>query len=454
MRLNRFNRFWPAPSQSAASSQGSQNAWLVLFLFFLFIGYWLFARYLERIDLSSWTPFWWEIFFGPQLPPLLRFVAEMFHWRVLRHFIPVIVGWWLAYEAAASLVRILYDLPDRPGAKRFLRRLIRAAPQSAGKPLVLNSATLAAEQNTSVVLRVGGPGEVKVKNNDVAVTEYNGRFYRILGPGKHTLHRFERVHAVLDLRPQERTVEQIDVLTRDGIPLRTSLRVSYRVSTGDAPATPEQPFPYDETAVQTAAFAQVVQADGSVTTWESLPAGKARGILTGIIANYRLDEILSPGSAGAEPLPTINNELTRKTRDALLADGLELINVSIGQLHLPKEAVDQYVKYWQSHSEARIRMSLADGQATALEEMEIARAEAEVTMIQAILEGVQRARGYDAGSMREVVALRLVEALEKMARQSQQATPLPPNLLSQLNLIRRQLGPGAVAEQEEAEAEE
>jgi hypothetical protein len=48
--------------------------------------------------------------------------------------------------------------------------------------------------------------------------------------------------------------------------------------------------------------------------------------------------------------------------------------------------------------------------------------------------------------MREIVALRLIEALEKMAQQSQQIHPLPAKLLPQLHDIRRQLTPGTVSE--------
>ena len=43
--------------------------------------------------------------------------------------------------------------------------------------------------------------------------------------------------------------------------------------------------------------------------------------------------------------------------------------------------------------------------------------------------------------MKDVVALRMVEALEKMAQQSQKTEPLPPNLLPQLDNLRQHLIP-------------
>jgi hypothetical protein len=77
-----------------------------------------------------------------------------------------------------------------------------------------------------------------------------------------------------------------------------------------------------------------------------------------------------------------------------------------------------------------------------LEEAELARAEAEVIMIQAIAEGLENARqAGSTGTMRDIIALRLVEALEKMARQSQNYEQLPLGLLPQIENIRLQISP-------------
>jgi hypothetical protein len=74
---------------------------------------------------------------------------------------------------------------------------------------------------------------------------------------------------------------------------------------------------------------------------------------------------------------------------------------------------------------------------------EFARAEAEATMLRAIAEGMKRTRqGGAQVRSREVVALRLVEALESLARQSQQLVPAPISLLTTLGGIRQQLATG------------
>ncbi|MCA9919867.1 MAG: SPFH domain-containing protein, partial [Anaerolineales bacterium] len=372
-------------------------------------------------------------------PQLLGF----FHWKVLRHIVAVLAGAYFAYDAAVILVKMLYDLPDREGAKRFLTRLLATGGGSA----VVSEVTpdiLAAERNESVLLRVGGPGRVKVPTGHVMVTELNGRFHRILPAGKHRLNRYEFIHAVLNLQPQQRMVDEFTAYSRDGLELRAGLSIVYRLKMGSQIATRDNPYPYDETAVRIAAYTQTVTHDkGTLSTWEDTPINLAKGTLIGILAGFRLDEIMSPERPGEEPYRTIRNELLRQLRLKLDGLGIDLQAVSIHRIDLPLGVTEQYIEYWKSHWESQMLLNLIDGEATAVEEIEVAKAEAEIMMIQAIQEGLQRARREGSTAhMEEVVALRLVEALEKMARQSQQVAPLPDSLLSQLDVLRRQLSSG------------
>jgi regulator of protease activity HflC (stomatin/prohibitin superfamily) len=428
---------------SRLNRQPIDNGWYVFVMLGLLFLFWVYARYIERVDIPLVTA--WLNRVLPLLPdsPGFSFILSFFHWKVLRHIIAVIVGWYFAYVAAVLLVRILYDLPDGESAQKFLSRLLGLAGQSS-TPLEVTPTTLE-DRSDSVLLRVGGPGQVKVPPGHVMVTELNGRFQRILSAGKQTLGRYEYIHAVLNLQPQRRTLDQFTAYSRDGIELRVGVSITYRLKMGSQQhATRENPYPYDETAVRRAAYLQtVVDAKGTVSTWEDTPINMAKGTLIGILAGYRLDEIIFPERAGEEPYLTLRNELLRKLRRSLDNLGIDLQGASIHRLDLPEGVTEQYIDYWKSHWESKMLLSLIDGTATEIEEMDIARAEAEITMIQAIQEGIQRARREGATiHMEEVVALRLVEALEMMARQSQQLSPLPKTLLPQLDNLRQQLGEG------------
>ena len=85
-------------------------------------------------------------------PPWLVFLAEMFHPRVLRHFIPVLVGWWLAVQAAISLMQVLYDCPDRKTAAEFLRRQRRSRPSGMEEPYTVLPQSLDEDRERSVLL--------------------------------------------------------------------------------------------------------------------------------------------------------------------------------------------------------------------------------------------------------------------------------------------------------------
>lgn len=425
------DRRWPEPVP---------NNWWPWLLLPVVMVYWLFAWSLERLNLAPAVQTFWNTWMPVlPLPSVFIFFAEMLHPRVLRHLLPLIVGWVLAQRAAVSLVQSLYQMPDRAAASDFLQRLRMGG--IGGKAVNLNAALLA-ERQKSVLLRVGGPGPVRVWAGEVAVTELNGRFRRVLGPGKHHLERFEYVLTLLDLRAQDRVEPDIRLITKDGLELTVDLHLSYRIHTGGEPVTPARPYPYDEAAARAAAYAQTVLADNTVAYWNSLPQRLGRAKLVEIVSGYRMDEILPLTNTVTQPYLAIQTELIRQLRIALQPSGIELMSVFISRMELPEEISDQYIKFWQVDWETRRRINEADGQASALEEMEIARAEAEMTMIQAIVEGVQRARREgQSANISEIVALRWIDALDQMARQSQRLTPLPRELLPQLQQMRQQLLP-------------
>jgi hypothetical protein len=180
----------------------------------------------------------------------------------------------------------------------------------------------------------------------------------------------------------------------------------------------------------------------TVSSWEDTPINVSKGTLKAIIAKLRLDEILQPNATVTEPHLAINRELERRTRLALIDRGIDLVSLQLGRFEFNEVITDQYIEYWQTRWKIKASLSLADGEAHALEERELARAEAEVTMIQAIVEGVRRAQqeGH-TGTVRELVAMRLIESLEKIARQSQNLAPLPGGLLPRLNQMRQELLP-------------
>lgn len=413
------------PVQTRVSHGTRWFSWLLALFLLVYL---LFVLSIERIS-------WADVMAGLQPSASGLWALLVLVFRIVRHFIPLAVGWWFAYRASVQTVTRLYDLADEEEARLFLRRL--QAPhirQRGGLPL--SDQNLEADRAQSVLLRVGGPGKVTVFDRDVAVTEDNGRFARVLGPGSHLLLPYERVHTVLDLRNQERQVQNVSLRTRDNIELTAVFSIVYRIRRTAEEPTKSRPYPYDEEAVRAAAYAYTVLEDGAVSTWKEKPISTTRSKLAEAVGKYRLDEIIHPPGRHDEPYRALQREVWRAARNDLSRFGIELVSVHIDQLRPPPEVEKQYIKYWQSHWASKSRLSEADGAATAVEEIEVARAEAEVAMIQAILEGIQRARRSGATSRTgEVIALRLVDGLERLAEQTRHARPLMPDM----NKLRAEL---------------
>ena len=513
-------------------------------LTFLFFAYWFFLRALAGVDASQslalrfWTPFP-ELLF-PSLDvftPVVIFILELFSWRVLRHFIPVIIALWLARKAAIGLIQLLLSLPDEAIATNYLVRLQRAgtihtppvagtpSPAAPGRPakstvralveaaifaavtvfllavflllqslvapvlpialpvsdlfgadsfliwvtlwlivtallyVALNQPTrgltgagiqirrvqFADDRRTNPWLRVGGPGWFKVDNNDVIVTERNGRFWRVAGAGNYWLAPFETIRTVLDLRQQERDNPLVRLMTKDGIEVRTGVAATYRLARGDNLPSDSWPFPFDHEAVRLAAYQDRILPDGTVGNWEGVALGAVVGQLRKQVAQNELDELVYPEVAHpsrgrTEPHQTLKEIMLREGRTELLRKGIDLLNVQLAALETADPILEQRVKFWQASWDKQHRIDAADSEAEAMRLMEFARAEGESAIIEAIMESIQQARlRGDERTPREMMALRMIESLERLAEGSKDAAAPQPTLLNQMGQLRDQL---------------
>ncbi len=508
----------------------------------LFVAYWLFVHSMANIDASQsfmmvfWSPFPATFPSLNAWTPVVVFFLELFSWRVLRHFIPVIIALWLARRATIGLIKLLLSLPDESMATNYLVRLQRAgtihtpptystpAPASPTQPVkspnriliqaglvsffivfflalflllqgfvgtdltavipirdlftvngflvwvtlwlittallyaVLNQPTqgldgggigvrrtqFEEDRRENPWLRVGGPGRFRVDNNDVIVTERNGRFWRVAGPGIHWLAPYETIRAVLDVRQQERDNSQVRLMTKDGIALRTQVHATYRLARGDNLPSDGWPFPFDHDAVRRAAYLERILPDGTVGNWEGVALGAVIGQLRRQVAQNELDELVYPeavfpGRRGSNPHQTLKDVIRRDARAELLARGIDLLAVQLGVLETSQPVQEQRVKYWQAFWEKQHRVDMANSNAEAIRIMDFARAEGEAAIIEAIMESFQQARltGQEK-TPREIMALRLIESLERLAENTKTSTG-EPQLLRQIGQIRQQL---------------
>ena len=398
--------------------------WFVLAA--LVLGYWLYMSSLERIDANLFL----ASVFLPGLPPSqaagvtfspwVTWLVEMFHPRVLRHFIPIIAGWWLAVQAAVSLMQVLYNCPDRRTAAEFLRRQRRNSVSPVDS-YVISAKNLDEEREKSILMGVGGPVRVQIPDGFAAVTERNARTLRVLPPGTHDLGRFEYVQAVVDLQPQEKFVKDVTLLTKEGIPVKADIGLTFRIDTGETPVTHRRPYPFSEEAVRRVAYGGVVSPGGSVGSWADGPIGKVRGALASMVSDDSIDQLLAAESP-RDAHHLLTNSVMNKVWDSLPKDGIKPLRMRISRLSPPPEVSRQYTEFWLANKRKEDMLARANGTAQLVEEAETARAAAEIAMINAVVEGIRRAQ-QESGSYLPgyLLALRLMEALRQMFSQSAQS---------------------------------
>ena len=204
------------------------------------------------------------------------------------------------------------------------------------------------------------------------------------------------------------------------------------------------PFPFDHEAVRLSAYQERILPNGTVGNWEGVALGAVVGQLRKQVARNELDELVYPeavfpGRRGSNPHQTLKDLMLRDGRTELLARGIDLLAVQLGVLEPSPPVQDQRVKYWQAFWDKQHKVDMATSAAEAMHILDFARAEGEAAIIEAIMESFQQARlvGHEK-SAREIMALRLIESLERLAENAKESET-QPQLMQQLGQIRNQL---------------
>lgn len=213
------------------------------------------------------------------------------------------------------------------------------------------------------------------------------------------------------------------------------------------------PYPFSEDAVRRAVYNKVVDKD-QVYHWNDLVVPFATAELRRILRQYVLDKLLEPEDAderrplppGQSPRQHIQAELNRDISPQLHQWlRVRVTRISLGPIKLDSEYAsivegvsEQRVRSWQADWDRRVTVIRAEGEAEALRLKEFARAQAQVEMILAISQGLQRARIAEKDvSLREVIALRCLEVLEEMSLDPMIRSSVPYELLLSLQEWRR-----------------
>lgn len=355
--------------------------------------------------------------------------------------IPAVIGIVIALVRSGAFVAQMYSLQS------LWRGITFAVDTTLGLSLSRKSITVRhgdyegkPTDDHEVLLKIGGPGVLSIKDHTAVLTERGARYSRVLGPEGHTLMPFERIRAIYDLRTQSFDNWEMS-LTKDGIPVRAKVGAMFRFMKrmpDEPPSSPQHPRflsvlshyvwrtppgsvkepPVSPEALRMACYE--VQRPPSPINWSQAAFGAAVGEVREELNRRTLDEVFAPDDPDRSPRREIAAKLDSTARSTLAARGIELVDSTFGNLQLPREVTAQRTSMWQAGWEKESAITRSASEAEGLLQLNTAHAEAQAEIVKNV---VQAVRMMDPNNQ---LSQRMVEALAHVIEHTlQRETTLP-----------------------------
>ena len=366
--------------------------------------------------------------------------TALFPLVIVRNTFPAVLVLILIPLLASRFIHALYATNSLREAHAFLHRC--AFGLTRPRPYLLVKEGHIDKGEDSLLDRLGGPGNVVICNDSAVVLEQSGRLARVLGPGSHSLRRFEKIWEIIDLRPQH-WVCKVEAMTKEGIPVSCEADVTFKINGGGQSPTEKMPYPFTKDAVFKAATSTWIHEPEQEAWKMKWPArvvvGQAEGTLRSIISGYRLDWLIAPPRPGSTPpRQAIREELEDKLRESVGGLGAEIIKVELGEIKVSETVAQQWIKAWQSDWQREAVLQQAEGEAE-LVRLEAAEVQAQAEMILMITQALQPLISAEEQASSYHVALRFIETLRWMLYDPRSRALLPPETMHTLTLLQSKI---------------
>ena len=389
--------------------------WLVEALFF---GFWallmLVAYFLED---AQGVQFRWAGSYLWGMAFLFTFILFLLY--LLQFVLPL--AWYKSVRE--GLVLILQ--PTFPTMSKIYRKVLRRPFGEAADKALLAELPPGFERYRAGIL---------ASHQVVALTK-GPRYERADGPGYIRLNRGEVVTQVVDLRRQARS-SPVKAMTRDGIPIETSVNVAFLVSRQASPLESTLPYPYNPEAIFGVNYLNNYRSENGILLWSERIARKAASILIGELAQYALDELYRPDQISFSPRKRIQGRLTQKLKSEFDSQGVTILGAGAGRLTVPEEVVVQLISNWQTEWQRRINEVEAATENAAMQRIRLAQARAEIEIIATITESIQAMQSSGDTRLTDIVTLRMLEAMREAAEDEQVKAMVPSQALDTMKELQ------------------
>lgn len=396
-------------------------------------------------------------------PPSLLAVRLADAASVVYHLLPALLGISFILWRANEFLNKVFHLSS---AMSGLPHVIALMFGSVSMWVSVHQGKIESETSDRAAQIIGGPAWLIVSEGNAVLLERGAGFSRIVGTGIHRLAPHERVRGVIDLRTHYRKGSN-NVLTKDGIPVKMDVDLTFRVTEKNVPGDPQsappppplgplsrlrrrlglrvrrdlletsRPHRFSRETVRRLVYETAIFSPDQPPDWTNSFYNVRSGDITDQIANRRLDEISAPDDVQVHPRAEIARKGREDARTVASSQGIELLDMTMGVIE-PQDKyqhiANQIIANWKIEWERRAKLLTAQAEAKRTQLLEEARAEAQANMIQALNEGFRIAMEDNPQGSRDIIALRFIDTLET------RLTIQPPNegvdLVTLLRLLR------------------
>lgn len=347
------------------------------------------------------------------------------------------------------LSRVLLPLPDDPGWSSALLLLWKSYFTGGVRDMTAwydSAAIMATPDRPPVAPSFDILGTGVLPAHEAVAIVRGTSYVRADGPGLIFLQPGERIAQVIDLRPQVRR-QKLTVNSRDGIPLDTSITVTFKVRSPAAPPDDEalrqdqerQPYPYDRDAIFYLHYISTVGEDDEVRPWTEQVAAQAATMLVSEMGRYSLDELTGGGSMRVDDA---RRAIRQRLEEQYLPMGIQIISVSIGNLQPPPEVMEQRLANWEAEWEAKTHEELVTGDVEAQRLIMQARKRAQVDIIESLVQSIESMHADENAELRDLVMMRIFEVMDQAVTDDSVRAIIPQPLLANGSENPRELRSG------------
>ncbi|MBN2002148.1 MAG: SPFH domain-containing protein [Anaerolineae bacterium] len=291
--------------------------------------------------------------------------------RVPLGTLPGLIAVGVAFMAGARFTKGVYALDEWGQALRFV--IFRAFGRPSQKKPHMRIEPDGSIVGDAALQKTGGPGLLILRkdNNHAVVFEKAGKLSRVvLPPAFAVMEPFEKVWAIIDLRPQNWPYK-VDAVTRDGIKITYEVEVQFQIGRLDENGVFQPPT---EEEVFKAAIAKWIRDDNRsepdrLMIWtKRVMIGTVEGAFRGFLERQRLNDLLDISLRNK-----ILAELKVKASAGVAQFGAVIHDITLRNVTFGDKALGAWFEEWQTRRDTEVQKVLVEGRIRRIRERERAR---------------------------------------------------------------------------------